>query len=281
MKKKLLALIFFATLSLTAFGQPYQPMLNNSSWMVGTYDFLGEGSFTIGQTGTSTVGAYTYNRYWDGNNEYLLREDAANRKVYRNKNGNDELLFDFSQNVGGTVYIFSYAYTITNIVNVNVNGGTRRMFLLSNDFFSDAWIEGVGDTNHPLLWHAEVPSDPVYFIKCSTQQGVNIYNKGIADGGAATDCSAILGVDPVIVLAQKIEFAPNPFSSQVTLKSTRSLHNAKLVLINALGQSVNEIDAINGTEISIARDNLNAGIYLTQLFEGNKLIHASKLVIAD
>ena len=44
---------------------------------------------------------------------------------------------------------------------------------------------------------------------------------------------------------------------------------------------VKQVNSISGTSITLYRDDLPKGEYLIELTEGNKLVHADKLVVKD
>jgi photosystem II stability/assembly factor-like uncharacterized protein len=74
---------------------------------------------------------------------------------------------------------------------------------------------------------------------------------------------------------------PNPFSSEVTIQTKKILHNATLIVSNCFGQTVKEMNNINGQTVSLLRDNLANGFYFVRLTEENKIIETAKIVITD
>lgn len=283
MNKKLLFLLFITVLSYTnSFGQ-YYPFLNNSSWNVGIANF-GGGSNAIINSGVNVViGSFTYRKITDAvfGSDVFIREDVAAKKVFRRVNNVDELLYDFSLNVGGTYTTATGSvYTVISITDTTVNGGTRRRFQLDNGFFGFTWIEGVGSPNHPLKPFYELPSDPYIYLLCSAQNGTAVYNQGLANGGTPTDCS-MLNVDENLFLKESINLAPNPFTTELKINSSILLQNATLKISNTLGQVVKEITAINGQELIVDRTNLNSGLYFIQMYQNGKLLLNSKILIED
>ncbi len=269
------------------FSQAYIPVLNNSSWVVTVYNFGGSQTFTISQIGQETVGIYTYQKFGSPSSsaEYLLREDVASRKVYKNVGGADVLFFDFNLNVSDNITLANGEnYVVLAITNINVNGGQRRQWYLNNISspfgFDEVWVEGVGNTEHPLIANYEMLSDPVFALRCSFQNGENIYNQGIANGGTATDCAA-LGIFEADYKASKIIFSPNPFQTDLMISSELSFNNSTLKMYNAMGQMVKQMDHLSGNKISLTKDNLTGGLYLIQLFENGKLVASEKILVKD
>lgn len=82
-------------------------------------------------------------------------------------------------------------------------------------------------------------------------------------------------------LLTKISLYPNPFSNQTTLRTDYHLKNVTLTVTNYIGQTVAQINNINGKTITFNRDNLPSGQYLVCLTQDNKIIAIEKLVIVD
>jgi hypothetical protein len=74
---------------------------------------------------------------------------------------------------------------------------------------------------------------------------------------------------------------PNPFSAQATLRANDHLRNASLTVYNAQGQMVKRMNGLNGSTITLQRDNLPAGMYFLQIMEETKMIFTNKLIIVD
>lgn len=283
MKRKLLLSAFLLiAISQQIFSQPYVPFLNNSTWNLTVYSFMGAQRYNINPATDFVIGTYTYKKFVDpifGTDVYL-REDVAAKKVYTWKNNADVLLYDFSLPVGGTFTTsFGSTFTVMLITNVNVGGAIRRSFRLDNGFAGFTWIEGVGSPEHPLIADYELPSDPAIVVSCSAQNDILIYNQGIVNGGTPTDCS-MLGIDENYLI-RKISFSPNPFTTELQISSEISLNNASLKLFNSLGQIVKEVKNINLQNYTLHRDSLKSGLYFIQLLEDNKIISYKKVIIAD
>ena len=269
------------------FSQAYIPVLNNSSWIVTVSGFGGSQNFTISQSGEQTIGIHTYQKFGSSTSstEYLLRENVDERKVYKNIDGNDVLFFDFNLNLADNITLANgQTYVVLALTNINVNGGQRKQWYLNNISspfgFDEVWVEGVGNTSHPLIASYEMVSDPVFNLRCSFQNGENVYNQGLANGGTATEC-VTLGVYDTDHSASEIAFAPNPFQTDLTISSDLSLKNSTLKMYNAIGQLVKETNHLSGNRFSLTRDNLTAGLYLIQLFENGKLVTSKKILVAD
>lgn len=284
MKRKLLfAFLMFSGFAESAFSQAYIPMLNNSSWNIVSANFGGGQNLMIHPGTDVVIGSHTYKKFFDPttNADVYLREDIAARKVYRNVGGNDQLLYDFSLQVSNTVTLGNGStYTVLSITDVPVNGGTRKRFFLDNGWYSENWIEGVGSSQHPFRPSYEMPSDPYIYLTCSAQNGVNVYNHNLANGQPTpTDCS-MLSVTDLALANRELQYAPNPFTTELSITAQAGFKNATLKVFNSIGQLVKEITNVNGNTITVSRENLNSGIYFAQITENGK-ITATRKIIAD
>lgn len=78
-----------------------------------------------------------------------------------------------------------------------------------------------------------------------------------------------------------ISIAPNPFSSQTTLRTGHFLQGATLSVYNSLGLQVKRLENLSGSLLILHREELAAGLYFFRLEENNKMSCSGKLLIAD
>jgi hypothetical protein len=288
MKTKILFIITLMTVVVQeSFSQTYFPMLNNSSWNIQMSTQIGPFYYWIEPGVDVVIGSYTYKKFLDvdfNQTEIYVREDVTTKRVYRRISNIDVLMCDFSLQVGNTITLGNgNLYSVAVISNIDVNGGQRRVFTLqnlTNPFIGETWIEGVGNRDHPLRPQFEVPTDPAYNIICSYQNGVSIYNFGLANGGTATNCpTPALSIENHNLIEQKIIIFPNPFSTETILKSTNKIENGSLEIFNSIGQKVREFENINANEIVIKRENLENGIYLLVLKQNQKIFDTKKIIL--
>jgi hypothetical protein len=285
MKTKLLfTLMLIAVFVENTFSQNYIPMLDNS-WIMRTSGWGGSQNSIINPGIDVIIGSYTYKKFVDptSNTDYFLREDISTKRVYRRIGGVDQLLYDFSLQLSNSITLSNGStYTVGAITNVNVIGGTRRRISLSNGFLIETWIEGVGSNIHPLRPFFEMPSDPSIRVNCSMQNGVNVYNYGIANGLATpTDCSMLLSIEDIKFADSNINFLPNPFTDKLTISTDINFENSTLKIFNSVGQLVKEINNLYGQTLIIERGNLKSGIYFAQIVQNNKVFKVNKIMVED
>jgi hypothetical protein len=77
-----------------------------------------------------------------------------------------------------------------------------------------------------------------------------------------------------------LKVSPNPFSDKTLLKyNVRDLNKIKTKVIDVFGREVSPRITIKQSEIEIERSNLTDGIYFIELWEDNKLIAKTRLVV--
>ena len=300
MKKIILfTAILLVAITQTTFSQEYHPMLNNSSWIIN--DWVSCCRLPVEkiiEDGTDEViGSLTYKKFVDPfpsydfstssyiNNIYL-REDISERKVYKLVNGVEVLLYDFNFEVSDTISQYGNTFVVTAVDYIPVVGGTRkRITLRSIELYCEStsltliWIEGVGSNRHPFypefnMYHICSASGG-YFVntKCSFQNGEHIYGN--------PNCSSLLNTNTPNEIATKIDFSPNPFTTELTIQSEKGFQDVTLKLYNSVGQLVRESKNLNGEKIVVARENLKSGLYFAELQENGKIVKTTKIIIAD
>ncbi len=297
MKTLLCFAVFFLFTSVeSAFSQEYHPMLHNSTWLL--YDWTSHGlpseERMIEQAEDIVVGSHTYKKYIDQFPSYdsysnllhtvYLREDVAERKVYKIVDGVDLLLYDFNLENGSTIYQYGNTFTATVDYTIVNNGSRKRITLKSIEEYcgerlTQVWIEGVGSNKHPFypdysMYNVcSASGGMMVFTKCSFQNGEHIFGN--------PDCASLmpLGIGESDMLSDNISVAPNPFVSELAIESAIAFNNASLKLYNAVGQLVREINNFSGQRIILNREDLSSGLYLMQLFEKGKLVKSSKVMV--
>jgi len=84
-----------------------------------------------------------------------------------------------------------------------------------------------------------------------------------------------------IIPDKKLGVYPNPFSSKATLFSNEEIKNASIRVNNVFGQTVKELNNINGHSVVFNRDNLPDGIYMVQVIQNNFCVAIHRIVVGD
>lgn len=286
MKTKLFFAAFFLLSSVQlTFSQDYHPMLNNTTWLVKDWVSCCRPSQTktIEAGVDCMVDGITYKKFLNpfaNNAAVLLREDIEQRKVYKLVGDDEVLLYDFSLENSDTFGGF-----IATVDYILINNESRKRIVLNgyNETYhiplTQTWIEGVGSTAHPLvpdhnMWNALSASGGYRVdLLCSFQNGVHVYGNN--------DCLTIvnLSTNTSEYQANQISFSPNPFRTELSIRSEMALEQASVKVYNAVGQLVRVLNNQSGKTILLNRDNLTPGLYFIELFEKGKRITTNKILV--
>jgi len=109
------------------------------------------------------------------------------------------------------------------------------------------------------------------YIDCVYQNEEHVFGNG--------DCTSMLATTNTFDAGQKVVFSPNPVATELAISSAWPLENATFKMYNMQGQLVREIHNLNGTQLSLNRENLNTGLYLAELYEDGALIKTAKIIV--
>lgn len=295
MQQQALVLLALFT-GLIARAQGYPPVLDNSLWSVhvttiigGTYDYWLQYELD------TTINATVYQKYVrsiPGADPDLVREDVANKKVYKYLpwTGEEFLMFDFSLQLTDNIVLGNgNNYVVDAVDSVDVsNGEKRRRLLLMHyvggiPFFSETWIEGVGHTAMPLTPFYHMPSDPNYQLTCSYQNGSPVYNRGIANNTTPTVCPELPTAVPEREVRTRLFAFPNPSPGIVHLSICTSLPGPATLLVHDLhGRLVHEErlsgERWNGQHVVLDLCGHAPGIYHASVVSANERL-STRIVI--
>lgn len=199
MKRTLITLSLFG-LWLSSFSQSYHPMLNHSAWyMMTNYGWTGISYGWQLQQNDTLLSGNIYSKICTPTNYLvaMIRDDTAARRVYyyNVNNHTDYLLYDFSLNVGDSIYIHhpqqsptdSIKGKVTLVDTINTLGGPRRRqqvcYNCNTVPFSGRYVnavEGIGSLELPFSLYNPV-NDPVHQLVCNYQNQVHIYRSSPSD----------------------------------------------------------------------------------------------------
>lgn len=188
MKRLLLSLLFLA--GLNAHSQDYIPMLNDNSWYVNFYAFLApaDDNQWVSPVGDVTFNDTIYTHYQESyslnpnmpqeQNDYYIREDIDEKRVYTRIYGQEQLLYDFSLEVGDEVSTlvdgeWLYTFAVVAKDSFAVDSGRKRVRLFLEDTSEwgspvwEEWIEGIGSRDHPLKNFELLMPDANYQVLCN------------------------------------------------------------------------------------------------------------------
>jgi hypothetical protein len=221
----------------------------------------------IGITQSPDSGYILVGPNWNGNDStYVFKTD---------KDGNLQWLKKFKANSpgwnGSSIDTTNGGYLISG-----TNGNICLMKLDLN--FNFVWTNEFGGSLNEQFGQMHSTNDGGCVIVGSTKSfgsgGYDVYLIKTDQNGQAVAVTEIHPTEYTLIY-------PNPFSSQTTLSTAEQLKNATLTMDNCFGQTVKEINNINGQTVVLTRDNLATGLYFARLTQSNQIIKTVKLVIVD
>lgn len=165
----------------------------------------------------------------------LLLEDSLGR-IFRFKNGQNLLLYDFSLTKGDTI-IDSYCSDIHIVDYVDtvqlLNGEFRKRIKFTN-WFDESWVEGIGSLDgiiHPF--HTDCGADFGLFLNCFRENGTIKYNNPDINGcyyqyvGFANPKKNLL-----------VKVFPNPSKAKYYFEFGHLKNKFSISILNPFGQQI-------------------------------------------
>lgn len=278
----LVAMIHCLPTTENAISQTYVPFPDsNAVWSYVLCDICQIGpcsppcySYYYNIKGDTMINSINYNKLyqtWDSSLTNLayygsLREDSFKRVYYVSVNDTNEfLLYDFSKNVGDTIWGFDIVFNIDSVLLMN--NQYRKRFIMSN---GEEVIEGIGNKTRDLLYqYSEVLPQLLCFKQNDTLLVMN-----------DTDCYIYyVGVwEMEENLAGNINYRlfPNPANYQaINLEYELDLsEEIEISIFDNFGKIVKEINNIPSGfgkhTVVIDISGLPSGLYLCRLKSGNR-----------
>lgn len=195
------------------------------------------------------------------------------------------LLYDFSKNVGDTIYsnspegYMAYPIIISGIDSIEINDGSyRKRFWLEGVYYSflaECWIEGFGSI-HGLF----SPITAIllnYFephLSCFKQNESSLYLNNFS----CDKCFCTLGtsINDFNGFRDKLQVYPNPFSDQININCESKNEYSEIRIYNSNGKMIYKCKEMTyPTKIDLGE--LPVGLYLIQLI-GKDFNYAEKIL---
>jgi hypothetical protein len=206
-----------------------------------------------------------------------IRQDTLNRKVFiiPPAAATEELLYDFTMQVGDTVkgYIENYLNTkdiVENIDTVLVGNNYRKRWKI-NSGYNIYFIEGIGSTYGLVEYSPGTMVDAAdVSISCFRQNSITIYPDTI------TNCGLITSFKPIEILNDRLRIYPNPSNGSFTIEFDKPLNIKEIRLTDLLGKIVFRQQTDNRTKLEIT--NLRNEIYILTIIDKDNLLINKKII---
>lgn len=281
------------------------PMDSTSEWRLYTSTWSGgsnystSSDFRVFVVGDTTIGNLVYSRLFSSGLHSFTDQGITHSTPYENEfyafirtdsvrtfafiNGQDELLFDFSLQVGDTLPLafnnWSSTIVITSVDSVTVAGKILRRFHLYDEHvgLNSTWyVEGIGH-EQGLIEPMNLMFDNGFSFECYAENHVPVFPEG-------STCDLTVAVVEKPVTDETTLIYPNPSGGIVTV--AMNAISEKYLNVTITGVSGNLILAdtwhikqgLNENTFNLS--GASAGIYVLIIQDGNSLIRR-KIVLTE
>ena len=291
-------------LNLISSAQSYTPIpLNNTLWMGTGY-----------QADGSCVSNFEFQNYTNGDSLYngfiytkietvdpygfipcgisppdlmkgMIRQDILTRMVYIifQDSVNEEVLYDFNQNVGDTVNsalakysdaASSGTFIITKVDSMQLNGIYHHYVELDNGALITPvkFIEGIGSTNGI--------AQPFFFFERNTTLSCMSYNGFTAYPDSSFACGLTGIAEMPVNNTNFVSASPNPSSSGFYLSFDKHIDSAELLMHDISGELIMK-GLISGSSSYVDGNMLKEGIYFYSIRHPSQVYTGGKIVIME
>lgn len=291
--KKISILLITLLITSVSFSQTYFKFpTSNTIW---NYKIVGSLSYpyewpvidSLGQP--TTIGSNQYIEVYraaQGNCNIIgaIREDTLQRKIYFHNYTDEIILYDFTLDIGDTIYYSTNLYynldyykVVDFIDSVNVSGQYRKRWHLTNSYMSmtDTWIEGIGSVyRYGLLY----PNDPDLVLDASNpyfgcfSHDTITYMDGSNCYGTCPCTDWLVEISEIDKNSDGVNIFPNPTENIVTIEiSNENLNYDYIELFTYNGGLVDKFK-INSKKLEINMNSLKKGLYYIKLTGNEKTI---------
>jgi len=289
LKLNLILILFFFSLKLMAQPNPFFPM-ENAVWEGESIGFGGPTlPFYTVTCGDTLINNETYVKL------YILRLDSMGNiisKEYKgaSKTGADQvmyiprlsqtpqLLYDFSLETGQSIDLETPFGTFTltvagNSLMTDNAGISRRVITFEPNPTVEIWIEGIGSNRGVLDRGRPQMIDFETYMNCFKYEDILIWSNESNMPECSFSYTEMSGTTSIQDFSkyEKVElsFSPNPMLEEtvVQISDLDLLESSEIRVYNFQGQLIQKIMELNEEKFSFFRKDLNAGMYVFELFD--------------
>lgn len=219
-----------------------------------------------------------------------LREDTLTKKVYYYDYYQEVILYDFTLNIGDTIYYGRqygnpesvYYKVVDSIGSINLNDGMRKIWYLTTSMYNmkDIWIEGIGSVfRYGLLnpLQPDIPTDAssTYF-GCFKYGNVFYFNRQATNSEDCPCSQWLVSVPDVTSVSDEIKLYPIPTKDKLNINLGNTTYD-NLEIYTCNSKLIEKTKINSGKTIELNLDNFERGIYFIK-FSGKDNISLKKIV---
>ncbi|HLO36851.1 MAG TPA: T9SS type A sorting domain-containing protein, partial [Lacibacter sp.] len=188
---------------------------------------------------------------------------------------NNDGAFDLTLQADGKIVAVGYSYQSTQFdfatLQYNTNG------TLDSTFGGDGIVTTAIDSLNSFGTSVAIQADG----KIITAGFSRMWPSGYNTFSLIRYHMASSAIENPHKLKPSLNIYPNPCYTKTSLYSNTVIHNAKIEVINYLGQTVITKENLSGQIFTIDRGNMPAGVYYIQITEDGQSLEINKLIFTD
>jgi hypothetical protein len=154
---------------------------------------------------------------------------------------------------------------------------------INNDYFNiERSLDGINFTSISTINGAGHSTQTLFYtmVDIAPLIGISYYRLKQTDYDGETSYSSIEAVEFSVIDNIIFDIYPNPFSGQTIFRTTKKLADADLVIYNATGNIVKQIQNISDQTGVLHCEDLSIGFYFISLVQNNTVLATDKIVIS-
>ena len=174
----------------------------------------------------------------------------------------ENLLYDFDLQIGDTLpqtynNFNQNGATVAAIDSIYTPYGYRKRFEIANGFPPVFYLlEGIGSTHGFLEYYNYDLNIEGAALQCFSLEDTIYYS-----WFPGTSCNLNVGLQDDIIFTREATVFPNPFSETATITWSVAISKGELIIYTPGGKIARRNSNINGTSVSVEKENLSPGMY--------------------
>jgi len=219
-----------------------------------------------------------------------IREDTLTRRIYYRDYYNEVILYDFSLNVGDTIFYGNesgnpesvYYKVVNSIGTIELNGEQRKIWNLttSMNYMNDIWIEGIGSVYRYGLLNPlkpDIPTDAsTTYFGCFKNDNIQYFNREVTNSEDCPCFGWLVNVPEVKSKSEEIILYPIPTKDKLNI-SIQNLTYDYFEIYTFNSKLIEKIKINSRENIELNLSNLEKGIYFIK-FTGKENVSLKKIV---
>lgn len=215
-------------------------------------------------------------QYWKKETNFFIRDDSF-KKVYKYQLGEEQLIYDFSLQLGDSIDVGRRGFyaKVISTDSISINGQYRKRIIF-DPWFNEFWIEGIGSSSKPFNPFAnKFASDISFELLCVKDNDTLLYKNPIHDNCYWDFIDGVHEIDNQ--KDYKIIIYPMPIHTSATIINDNTSKSWTAKIINNLGQVIANY-FVRDNSFIFSTEGINPGVYFLIVISDNRII-TNKIII--